>query len=163
MRTSPILAIYGVTALAVAASACGGSGGSTAQPATSAPAATSPRVPIATATPLPSPVPAPAGFPTGLYSGFLESAHGAPGTLTLNPDGTYRILGASEQLDIAGDYTVSGDGITFLETINANCSIPGQYTWRISGSTLKLSVVKDLCAGGARGNDFAEHPWIKQP
>jgi hypothetical protein len=106
----------------------------------------------------------PPGFPTGTYAGVLSSSGGAPGTLTLNADGTWRIKGsAPDSLDVAGVYTVSGSGITFLETVNANCTNAGSYMWQLTGNTLKLTVVKDTCAGGARGNDFAEHPWVKQP
>jgi len=69
----------------------------------------------------------------------------------------------ADSIDIFGVYTVSGSGITFLETMNGLCTSVGSYTWQISGNALKLTVVKDTCAGGARATDLAEHPWIKQP
>jgi hypothetical protein len=116
-------------------------------------------------TPLPSPVPPPAGFPTGTYTGVLASQGGAPGTLTLSPNGSYHIVGGttSNGLDISGFYTVSGNGLSFQETVNQFCDYPGTYTWQISGNTLQLTKVNDLCGGGLRGRDFAEHAWIKQP
>ena len=163
MRTRRILAICAVSVGALVATACGSSTSSTASAATSQ-TATPQTASTPTTTALPSPVPPPAGFPTGTYAGNLASSGGAPGALTLNPDGTYHIKGStSDAIDISGVYTVSGSGITFLETVNANCTNVGSYTWQLTGNTLKFTVVKDTCAGGARGNDFAEHPWIKQP
>ena len=163
MRTRRILAICAISAGALVATACGSASSSTAPAATSA-AAISQTASTPTTTALPSPVPPPAGFPTGTYAGNLGSDSGAPGTLTLNADGTYHIKGAtSGSIDIFGVYTVSGSGITFVETLNGLCTNVGSYTWQFTGSTLKLAVVKDTCAGGARSVDFAEHPWVKQP
>ena len=165
MKAQRLLATCGVASAAFAVSACGSPGGSAAQAAPLPLTATSQTLQIPTSTARPSPVPPPAGFPTATYAGFLESTSGAPGTLTLKSDGTYHIFGgpASDQLDIAGDYTVSGETITFQETVDAICSTPGTYTWRISGNTLQLTVVHDTCGGGDRSLDFAEHPWVKQP
>ena len=163
MRTRRILAICAISVGALVATACGSASSSTTPAATSAAAIAQPAS-APTATALPAPVPPPTGFPTGTYAGNLGSDSGAPGTLTLNADGTYRIRGAtSGSIDITGVYTVSGSGITFLETVNAICANVGSYTWQITGNTLKLAVVKDTCAGGARSVDFSEHPWVKQP
>jgi hypothetical protein len=52
--------------------------------------------------------------------------------------------------------------VTFQETVGALCGKPGIYTWQLAANTLKLMVVEDSCGGGARANDFAEHPWVKQ-
>ena len=163
MSTRRILATCAISVGALVATACGTSSGSTAPAATSAAAIAQPAS-TPTTTALPSPVPPPTGFPTGTYAGNLGSDSGAPGTLTLNADGTYRIKGAtSDSIDISGVYTVAGSGITFVETHNATCTTGGSYTWQITGNTLKLTVVKDTCAGGARSVDFSEHPWVKQP
>jgi len=163
MRTQSLLAICCFSAAAFAVSACGGASRSTAQ-ATTAPTP----LHIPTPTPLPSPLaaqPPPAGFPTGSYSGVLASQNDGPGTLTLSGDGTYHVVGGPTPgpLDIRGVYAVSGDQVTFQETVGALCDQSGTYSWLISGKTLKFTVVKDTCAGGARGNDFAEHPWTRMP
>src|SRR5260370_12733583 len=137
-----ILAICAFAAGAIAAAGCGSSSSSTGAAATS-PAATAQAASTPTATLLPSPVPPPAGFPTGTYAGMLASAGGAPGTLTLNADGTYRIKGsASDSVDISGVYPGSGSGITFQGTTNGLCTSAGSYPWQISGNTRTLTVVK---------------------
>jgi hypothetical protein len=162
MRTQSLLAICCSTAAALAVSACGGAGKSTAQ------ATTAPTLQIPTSTPLPSALSAqapPAGFPIGNYSGVLASQDDAPGTLSLDGDGRYQIVGgpAAGPLDIRGVYAVSGVQITFHETVGALCDQPGTYAWQSSGNTLKLTVVTDTCAGGARASDFAEHLWTRKP
>lgn len=168
MRTHRLLAICGSAVTVLAASACGSSGssGATAQATTSAATTTFHAAQPPTPTPLPSPMPPPAGFPTGKYTGVLTSGGGVPGTLILNPDGTYNIYDGPSpnpaSFDVVGNYTVSGNRIIFQETAGL-CGQPGAYTWLISGSTLKFTVVDDTCAGGARGNDFGLHPWTKQP
>ena len=161
MDTRSLPAAFGLILVAVAARACGGSSRSAA-PAV-APQATQLPAQIPTDTPLVA-APPPAGFPTGTYTGVISSLDDIPGTLVFNVDGTYHIFGgtAANGFDIHGVYAVSTDQITIHETTGALCDSSGLYTWQRSGKTLKLTVIKDTCAGGARSNDFAEHPWTTQ-
>jgi hypothetical protein len=168
MTGRPILFICGLAAVALAGGACGSSGVATEQPAsTTSPVTQSPTpvptpTPAATYPPLPAGFPPPpAGFPVGKYIGQLVSEQAGPATLWLNPDGSYHLLGPPTGVaKVFGDYTVSGNRITFHGIVDF-CSSPGSYTWQISGSTLKFTLINDPCDHGLRGQDFATHPWIR--
>jgi hypothetical protein len=68
---------------------------------------------------------------------------------TINPDGSFSVVGTKPKRQIWGNITVAGDTITIQETRGQsprNCKLAATYKFRRSDpKTLALTLVKDTC------------------
>jgi len=87
-----------------------------------------------------------------------------PGVLTLIFfEGAYFVDHQMSGFHAAGHYEVEGNTLTLFN--DPNCSRErGTYTWRIDGTSLRLSAVEDTCAfQGERAADLASDVWTRIP
>jgi hypothetical protein len=88
----------------------------------------------------------------GTYTTKVNNAGQYTGTWTLNLGraGKYTIL-LNTALLVRGTYTTSGSKVTFgKESGAAACAPPAKYSWKRTGTKLKLTKINDsakLCAG----------------
>ena len=82
---------------------------------------------------------------------------------TMNPDGTFHVVGTKPKRHIWGNITVAGDTITIQETRgNApkNCKLPATYKFRRpDANTLAFTLVKDTCKERIKN---VTQPWHRQ-
>jgi hypothetical protein len=70
---------------------------------------------------------------------------------TINPDGTFHVVGTKPKREIWGNYTIAGDTLTAQETrrsgpIPKQCKGPGVYKFsRPDPNSLTFALVNDTC------------------
>jgi hypothetical protein len=94
-----------------------------------------------------------AGGPTGNYATTIKgdkSLHGALNgrwVLSFAKAGTYTVAD-NGKIVIHGRFTTTGSTVGFgHETGPASCPTPGRYTFKLTGRTLRLKRISDVCPG----------------
>ena len=90
-----------------------------------------------------------AGTLVGKYTANVASPTALKGTWTLTfaKAGTYAVADQGH-IVIRGKYTTAGSRVSLgHETGPAACPTGATYSWKRSGKTLKLTRIKDTCAG----------------
>lgn len=99
------------------------------------------------------------GFPSGKF--YLTGSERTEG-FEFKSDGTFNYFNA-DTLVMEGTYSI--DGEVYTETSNTassddpNCKAPSMYSWSFDGSTLRFSLVEDLC--GPRRSTYTDYLYIK--
>ena len=82
---------------------------------------------------------------------------------TINPDGSFSVVGTKPKRQIWGNITVAGDTITIQETRGQspkNCKLAATYKFsRSNPNTLSFTLVKDTCKERIKN---VTQPWHRQ-
>jgi hypothetical protein len=79
-------------------------------------------------------------------------------SLTRRPTGTVKLTRNGERTG-GGKYVISGKTITFTPKPGGTCTTKGRYRFKLSGSTLTFTRIKDACA--VRRDVLTYGPWTK--